>query len=223
MTQQVRGVIFDVDGTLIDSNMANARAWVEAMHEQGYDVSVDKVGPLIGMGGDKVLPEVLGIEKDSEQGKKISQRRKAILKDRYMPDLKAFPGALELLQHLHDLGLKLVVATSADQDEADRLLKIVGPNVPDLFAHEVTSKQAKQSKPNPEVMEVALQQMGFPPDNVMMIGDTVYDIEAAAKVSVHAIAFRSGGWKDSDLRQAVAIYDGPADLLAHYNESPLAR
>src|ERR1700693_3749833 len=107
---QVRGVIFDVDGTLVDSNDAHARAWVEAMAEQGHHISFETVRPLIGMGGDKVLPQMLGIAKDSEEGKGISQRRKEICKQRYLPHIKAFPGAIELLERIHEQGLKLIIA-----------------------------------------------------------------------------------------------------------------
>lgn len=89
---EVRGVIFDVDGTLVDSNDVHAQAWVEAMAEHGYHVSFDTVRPLIGMGGDKVLPQTVGITKDSEEGKRIGQSRKEIFKQRYLPHLKAFPG-----------------------------------------------------------------------------------------------------------------------------------
>src|SRR5213080_425519 len=91
----IQGVILDVDGTLVDSNDAHATAWIEAMAENGYKVSFDKVRSLIGMGGDKVLPETLGIQKESEEGKRINQRRKEIFKERFLPGLHAFPGAKE--------------------------------------------------------------------------------------------------------------------------------
>lgn len=194
----ISGVILDVDGTLIDSNDVHASAWVEAMAENGYKVPFDKVRPLIGMGGDKVLPETIGVQKDSEEGKRISQRRKEIFKERYLPHLHAFPEAKELLEQMRKRGLKLTVASSADKD-------------------------AKQSKPDPDVIQVTLQRAGLPPEKMLMIGDTAYDIEAAKKVHIDTIAFRSGGWSDSDLAGAIAIYDGPADLLEHYDESPLAR
>src|SRR5437764_5274058 len=106
----IQGVILDVDGTLVDSNDAHAKAWVEAMAQYGYKVAFDKVRPLIGMGGDKVLPETVGLEKDSEEGKRISQRRKEIFKERYLPNLHAFPGARELLEQMRKRGLKLAIA-----------------------------------------------------------------------------------------------------------------
>jgi len=215
------GVILDVDGTLVDSNNAHAVAWVEAMAENGYKVPFDKVRPLIGMGGDKVLPETIGIQKDSEEGKHISQRRKEIFKERFLPGLRAFQGAKELLEQMRKRGLKLAVPSSADKDELKPMLDIVG--AADLIEEETSSKDAKQSKPDPDVMQVTLERTGFPPNRVLMIGDTAYDIEAAKKVHVGTIAFRSGGWSNDDLAEAIAIYDGPADLLEHYDDSPLAR
>ena len=217
----ISGVILDVDGTLIDSNDVHASAWVEAMAENGYKVPYDRVRPLIGMGGDKVLTETIGVQKDSEEGKRISQRRKEIFNERYLPHLHAFPEAKELLEQMRKRGLKITVASSADKDELQPMLNLVG--VADLIEEETSSKDAKQSKPDPDVIQITLERAGLPPDAMLMIGDTAYDIEAAKKVQVDTIAFRSGGWSDSDLASAIAIYDGPADLLMHYDDSPLAR
>lgn len=220
---QLHGVILDIDGTLVDSNDANAHAWIEAMAEQGHTVSFERIRPLIGMGGDKVLPEILGISKDSDEGKKISQRRKQIMIERYQPTLHAFPQSRELLERMHEQGLKLVVATSAEQDELQGLLHIIGPHVADLFQQETTSQDAPKSKPNPEIMDAALEKSSLQSTEVVMIGDTAFDIEAATKAGVKTIALRSGGWSDSDLKDAIAIYNDAADLLAHYDESPLVK
>ncbi|MDQ6660668.1 MAG: HAD family hydrolase [Chloroflexota bacterium] len=216
-----RGVILDVDGTLVNSNDAHAKAWVEAMEEYGYHVPFEKVRPLIGMGGDKVLPETIGVQKDSEEGQKISKRRGEIFKEKYLPTLKPFPKAHELLQAMRQHGLKLAVASSSQKDELKALLSIVGAQ--QLIEEETSAKDAPNSNPNPEVVEVTLQHIGLPANEVLMLGDTAYDIEAAQKVDVSTIALRSGGWKDSDLQGAIAIYNDTADLLAHYEDSPLAK
>jgi HAD superfamily hydrolase (TIGR01549 family) len=220
---QVRGVIFDVDGTLVDSNDAHAHAWVEAMAEQGHHISFETVRPLIGMGGDKVLPQMLGIAKDSEEGKRISQRRKEIFKQRYLPHIKAFPGAIELLERIHEQGLKLIIASSAEPDELQGLLQAIGPHASEWFALQTSAQEVKHSKPDPDVLFVAVQRSGYGPQELVMVGDTPYDIEAAAKVKVKTIAFRCGGWSDKDLAGAISIYDGPADLLAHYETSVLVK
>jgi len=218
---QIHGVILDVDGTLIDSNDAHAHSWVEAMATYGYTVAFDRVRPLIGMGGDKVLPETVHLDKDSEQGKAISQKREEIFKERYLPHMRAFPGAQELIERIRKQGLKVAIASSAKPDELQALLQLVG--AADLIKDKTSSQDVQRSKPDPDVMDVTIERMGLPANEVLMIGDTAYDIEAAQKVHVGTIAFRCGGWQDADLAGAIAIYDGPADLLAHYDSSPLAR
>jgi HAD superfamily hydrolase (TIGR01509 family) len=216
----IHGVIFDVDGTLVNSNDAQAKSWVEALKDFGYSVPYEKVRPLIGMGGDKVLPETIGVQKDSEKGKQISKRRSEIFKENYLPGIKPFPDAQKLLDRMHEQCLKLAIATSAQPDELRPLLQIVG--AADLIEDKTSAKDAKSSKPNPDIMQVALKRVGYPANEVVMIGDTPYDIEAARKVGVGTIAFRCGGWSDFDLSGAIAIYNDPADLLAHYDRSPLA-
>jgi len=216
----IHAVIFDVDGTLVDSNDAQARSWVDALKEFGYSVPYEKVRPLIGMGGDKVLPETIGVQKDSEKGKQISKRRGEIFKEKYLPNVQPFPDAQKLLDRMRKQGLKLAIATSAQPDELRPLLQIVG--AADLIEDKTSARDVKSSKPDPDVMQVALKRVGYPPNEVVMIGDTPYDIEAARKAGVGTIAFRCGGWSDSDLAGAIAIYNDPADLLAHYDSSPLA-
>jgi HAD superfamily hydrolase (TIGR01549 family) len=223
MVIRVRGVILDIDGTLVDSNDAHAYSWIDAMEEQGYKVSFNEVRPLIGMGGDKILPEILNLSKESAKGRAISQRRKQIFKRRYLSHVKAFPGAWELLQHMHQQGLRLVIATSAEPDELNDFLQIINPQAPQLFEKQVSARDVKQSKPDVDVMEAALASIQLDPAEVVMLGDTLYDIEAASKLGVKTIAFRCGGWSDSDLRGAIEIYAGPADLLAHYDQSVLVR
>jgi len=216
----VRGVVLDVDGTLIDSNEAHAHAWVQAMHENGYEVPFQKVAPLIGMGGDKVLPETIHVEKNSEIGQRISKRRKAIFKEMYLPHLRAFPRTLDLLRRMREQGLKLVIATSAEPDELQGLLHVIDAHAQDLFENETTAKDASHSKPDADVMRAAIERIQLPPQELLMLGDTAYDIEAAAKVHIGTVALRSGGWSDQDLKGAIAIYDAPADLLEHFASSP---
>src|SRR5262249_42316788 len=126
--QPIRGVLLDIDGTLVDSNdaHAHARAWVEALAEHGIAVSFEQGRQLIGMGGDKLLPRVSGIREDSPEGERISKRRREIFKTRYLPSLRPCPGARELLHHMKDRGLRLVVATPAKADELKGLLRVCG-------------------------------------------------------------------------------------------------
>jgi HAD superfamily hydrolase (TIGR01549 family) len=174
---------------------------------------------LIGMGGDKVLPEVTGLAKDTPEGEQISKRRKEIFSAQYLPTLKAFPQTHELLQHMHDSGLKLVIASSAEKDELQKLLEIAGAD--GLIEEQASSSDARQSKPDPDIVQAALNNSGLEADEVVMVGDTPYDVEASSKAGVKTIALECGGWKATDLQGALAVYASPADLLEHYDDSPL--
>ncbi|CAN5814298.1 MAG: HAD family hydrolase [Gemmatimonadetes bacterium] len=218
---RLRAVILDVDGTLIDSNAAHARAYVDAGKELGYDIDFEKVRRLIGMGGDKLLPEAVGFEEDSEEGERITERKKEIFREQYLPKLKPTPGARRLLHRLRDDAIKLVVATSAKKDEMKGLLEQA--EIGDLIQDATSASDAEESKPDPDIVEAALEQTGFPADQVVMIGDTPYDVEAATRAGVRIIGVRSGGWGDADLDGAIAVYEDPADLLEHYDDSPLGR
>jgi HAD superfamily hydrolase (TIGR01509 family) len=216
-----RAVIFDVDGTLVDSNDAHAQAWVEALSERGRHVEFTRVRPLIGMGGDKLLPKITGLSVDSPEGEAVSKRRGEIFLQRFVPRLRPTRGARELLQWLHDDKLKLYVATSAKTEELDPLLRVADA---DRFMEATTSSDdAERSKPDPDIVAAALNETGRAKHEAIMIGDTPYDVEAALRAGINIIALRSGGWQDRDLKGALAVYDDPADLLNHYELSPFRR
>lgn len=216
-----RAILLDVDGTLIDSNDAHAQAWVDTGKEFGHKIEYDRVRWLIGMGGDKVLPELTGLKEDSEEGKKILERRGQIFRDQYLPNLKPFPQARELLQRMRDDGLKLVVATSASEEDLEALLKQAG--LDDVIKRATTSDDAEESKPAPDIVEAALKKAGVTADRAVMLGDTPYDVGAARRAGVDIIALRSGGWGDEELHGAVSVYDDVADLLAHYTSSAVGK
>jgi HAD superfamily hydrolase (TIGR01509 family) len=217
----LKGVIFDVDGTLVDSNDAHAQSWVDTFREAGYDVPFEKVRPLIGMGGDKLLPKTIGVSRDSDEGKKLGERRGEIFRSNYLPHLRPLPGARELVLRVKRDGLKAIVATSAKDDELKGLLKAA--HVDDLMEEKATASDAKRSKPDPDIVQAAVDDSGIPKKSLVMIGDTPYDVEAATRAGVRAIGFLSGGWTREALKGAVEIYDGPADLLAHYDTSLLGK
>jgi len=176
---------------------------------------------LIGKGGDTVLDTVApGLNDKEDPGKTISERRKEIVMERYIPRIAPAPGARDLVQRMQGTGLRVIVATSAKPDELEAMLKVAG--VDDLLRERTTSDDAKESKPAPDIDSVALERIGLPAEQVMMIGDTPYDIESAAKIDVSTIAVRCGGFSDDDLKDARAIYDDPVDLVAHYDASPLS-
>jgi HAD superfamily hydrolase (TIGR01509 family) len=215
----LEAVLFDVDGTLVDSNDAHADAWVAAFTQHGVTVDWMKVRRSIGMGGDKLMPAVSGISEESEQGSAIAEARGQIFKRDFLPHLKPFRHAARLVAAVKERGLTAVAASSAQKDELTPLLQIAGAE--SLMDAKTSSDDAEESKPEPDIILAALKRAGTTADRAIMIGDTPYDVEAAARAGVRTIAFRSGGWSDADLDGAIAIYDGPWDLLARIDGSPL--
>jgi HAD superfamily hydrolase (TIGR01509 family) len=221
MTSKANVVVLDIDGTLIDSNDAHAHAWVDVGREFGHEIEFGHVRRLIGMGGDKVLPELTGLEEDTDEGQRIKERRGEIFREQYLPGLKAFPDARALLERFRDDGHALVVATSASKEDMDALLKQAG--IQDLIEEKTSSSDAEESKPDPDIVQAALKSADAEPGEAIMLGDTPYDVEASGRAGVRCVALRCGGWGDAELGDAVAVYDDPADLLARYADSPFAR
>ncbi|HEX8390794.1 MAG TPA: HAD family hydrolase [Longimicrobium sp.] len=216
----LKAVLLDVDGTLMDSNDEHARAWVDVCQEFGFSVDYERVRRMIGMGGDKVLPELTGVDEEDEKGKQMKERRGEIFRERYLPTLKPFPRAAELLRRFSDAGLTLVVATSASKTDMQGLLKQGG--LESLMDEKTSSSDAEASKPDPDIVEAALKRAGCAPDEALMLGDTPYDIQAANRAGVRCVAVTCGGWSAEELGDAVAVYRDPADLLARFHESPFA-
>jgi HAD superfamily hydrolase (TIGR01509 family) len=219
-SEKITAVLFDVDGTLVDSNDAHARAWVEAFAACDVHVDDEAVRRSIGMGADKLMPAVSGLEEESPLGSAISKRRQHLFAERFLPTVKPFPDARRLVSTIKQQGRVAVTASSAKDDELRALLDIA--DVWSLFDHTTSSDDAEHSKPDPDVIVAALARARVSPNQAIMIGDTPYDVEGARRAGVAVIAFRCGGWNDTDLAGATAIYDGPWDLVAHLAGSPLA-
>ncbi len=218
----VEAVILDVDGTLILSNDAHAQAWVEAFEKFGYEVKFEQVRPLIGMGGDKIIPKfVPQLNAQEGKGKEISDYRQQLVIHKYGPNLKPANGTREFVLKMRDKNLRLIIATSAKSDELKVLLKAA--NVDDLLHEATTSSDASSSKPSPDIVQAALDKLKIQADDVVMIGDTPYDIQAANAAGVNVIALRCGGFNDEQLSEAIAIYNDPADLLANFEQSPIVK
>lgn len=218
----LRGILLDIDGTLLLSNDAHAQAWSDALHDFGYDIPWQRIQPLIGMGGDKLLATLVsGLSTEEGTGKEIADHRQMIFLQRYLPSLKQAPGSRELVAKLRDLGMKRVVATSAKGQELEGLLHAAG--IADLVEEETTSDDVEHSKPAPDIVHAALAKGDLRPEESLLIGDTPYDVESASKARVGVVAVRCGGHDDEDLSGALAVYEDPADLLAHLDESPISR
>ena len=215
-----RAVIFDVDGTLVDSNDAHAHAWVDAAAERGFSITFEEVRSLIGMGGDKVLPLLTGLSEEDPEGQDLKEHRGEVFRERWLPKVRAFPGVRELALRLQEAGIKLVVASSASEEDLTELLERAG--VADLVESATSSDNAEESKPDPDIVQAALERCGCAPHEAVMVGDTPYDVEACQRAGVPIVGVRCGGWSAEALAGAVAVYEDPADLLARFESSPLA-
>lgn len=216
----LRAVILDVDGTLIDSNDEHARAWVDAFAEGGHDVPYERVRPLIGMGGDQLMPALIEVGSDSEEGARLERRRGEIFRSRYLAECVPFPRVRELLERMRAGGLTLVVATSASESDLDALLEAAG--VGDLIERSTSSDDADASKPEPDIVEAALSRCGCHADGALMLGDTPFDVVAAGRAGVRVVGLRCGGSGDAELADAIAVYSDPRDLLERFPDSPFA-
>ena len=216
-----RAALLDVDGTLVDSNDAHAEAWVSAFNQAGIDVSADRVRRAIGMGGDKLVPHVSGLAPDSKAGRRIAKRRSEIFRTEFLPHLQPFPRVRDFVQQLMADGYRVVIASSAKAEELGALLEVAG--IADLIHSQTSSDDAKRSKPDPDIVVAALNRSGAEPAQAVMVGDTPYDVEAATRAGIAIVGVESGGWKRDDLRGAVEVHPGVADLCARDGESIFAR
>jgi HAD superfamily hydrolase (TIGR01509 family) len=206
-------ILFDVDGTLIDSNAAHAETWQQALGEHDIEVEIARVRALVGMGTDNLLPAVAQISEDSDLGRAIAQRKKELF-ELLVPNLRPTKGARALVQYLRDEDRDIVIATSAGERELSALLTQAGVN--DLIPIRASADDAAESKPAPDIVQAALRRAGVAAEQSVLIGDTPYDLEAATRASVKGIALRCGGyWSDPDFHGAIAILDDPAALLDH--------
>ncbi len=218
-----KAVIFDIDGTLVDSVNLHAQAWKEAFRHFGYDFDLGEIRHQIGKGSDKLIPHFLSPKEVGHIGRELDKFRSNLWKSSYLPKVKPFPKVRDLFQRIQQDGKRIVLASSAKGDELENYKKVAV--IDDLVEKETSSDDVENSKPDPDIIHAAMQKLGdVDPDEVVMVGDTPYDVEAAKKAGVPTIAVLCGGFPEVELRGAgaTAIYHDPADLLNHYQESPLA-
>jgi membrane protein len=216
-----QAILFDIDGTLVDSNDAHIEAWFEAFRAAGFDFSREQIHEQIGKGGDNLLPSLVpGLGQDEQD--RITKLHGDLFKGRYLPHLKPFPGASEILRHAAASGQKVVLASSAGRDELDHHVELL--DAKPLLTATTSKDDVEHSKPCPDIFAKALEKSGcVEPRDAIVVGDTPYDIQAATTLGVPAIAVRSGGFSDDQLGDAAAIYDDVAALLDDYANSPISR
>lgn len=218
----IQAVLFDIDGTLVDSNDFHVRAWNEAFRETGHRFDAQVIHDQIGKGTDMLVPTLLP-DLDDEKVEALGESHGRIFKERYLGQVQPFPGARDLLVRVHGAGQRVVLASSASKGELDHYLDLLDARA--LVAASTSADDVGNTKPAPDIFSTALNKVApLGPDEAMVLGDTPYDVEAAGKCGIRTVALRSGGFPDEVLRAAgaIAIYDDVAALLAGYDRSPLA-
>ena len=215
----IKTFIFDVDGTLIDSNDFHAEAWQKAFEKYDKKIPFGKLRPQIGKGADTLLPEFLTEKEIEEFGDEIAEIRSKILKNEYLARVKAFPKVRELFEKIKAGGGRIALASSANEDEVEAYKKIA--DITDLVEKSTSADDAEKSKPEPDIFQSALKLLGNPAlETVLVIGDTPYDADAVTKAKLKIVGVLCGSFTEKDLREkgCVEIYRDPADLLANYEK-----
>ena len=219
MTSTKPAVLFDLDGTLLDTNYFHTVSWWYALREAGEDIAMARIHPLIGMGSDQLLEDLLGEEREG-----LSD----VHADYYKPYkdelLHAFPRAADLLAAVAEKGTQVVLATSSKEEDLDKLLEALGAD-DDVIAEIVHGDMVGSSKPAPDIFAVALEHLDLDPEQTMVVGDTPWDIEAASKLGIKVVTVLTGGHARHGLEEkgALAVYEDVAELLENLDDSPLAR
>ena len=211
-----RAVIFDLDGTLVDSNEFHIDSWDRAFRHFGKTFSYEELKKQIGKGSDNYLPEFLTSNEIKQFGKELDEYRSDLFKKEYLECVKPFPKVRELFERIRRDGKRILLASSGKKPETEYYIKLL--QIEDLIDGQITAEDADSSKPAPDIFIAALARLsGVSPDDAIVVGDTRFDIEAAHKAGLAAIGFLCGGAADEKtLRKAgaLAIYRHPADLLA---------
>ena len=220
MSESVPAVLFDVDGTLVDTNYLHAVTWWEAFAQAGFQVPMTAIHRAIGMGSDQLLEALLPPDRDREKDARTSDAHSAIYST-YWSRLKALEGAADLLRACKKHGLRVVLASSADESQFQVLRAALAAE--DAIDAATSSADVEDAKPAPDLVQVALDKACTDPDHAVFVGDTVWDVRACQRAGVRCVGLLSGGISADELSRAgaVAIYDSPAGLLGSFSSSPL--
>ena len=214
--------VLDIDGTLVDSNYQHALAWYRAFRSLDVTFPVWRLHRLIGMGGDQLVSAIGGDELEERLGDE-ARKRQTEEADKLLGEIAPLPGARELLLALKERGHQLVLASSGKEHHVDAFLDLLDAR--DIADAWTSSADVESSTPAPDLLQVALAKLGAPEDaDSVLVGDSVWDVEAAKNAGMPALVVRSGGFGDDELREAgaIAIYDTPGDLRDALDDTPLA-
>jgi HAD superfamily hydrolase (TIGR01549 family) len=219
----LRAVIFDVDGTIVDSNELHVESWDEIFRRYGKHFSHHKLHAHVGEGGDQYIPNFLSESEIREFGAKLEKERGELYKEKYMPKVRAFPRVGELFERIRRDGKRIALASSGKTQELDHYVALA--QLGGLIDTQTTKDDVAHSKPHSDVFMAALRKLGnLTPEEAIVVGDSPYDVIAAKRIMLPTIGLLCGGFSEDELRSvgAVAIFRDPADLLENYERSPLA-
>ena len=217
-----RGVLFDVDGTLVDSSYIHTISWWGAFREHGYDIPMASIHHYVGMGGDRLVDNLLPPDRDRASDREVMASHGALYASHW-PSLRAFDGARELLAACHGSGLAVALASSARKKDLQVMKTIL--DTEGVIDGATSANDAKESKPSPDILVAALAAIGVDAANAVYVGDAVWDMKAAAALGIPSVGVTCGGISAQSLRDAGAaeIYEGPRDLLQNLESSAIGR
>jgi HAD superfamily hydrolase (TIGR01509 family) len=217
---RITALLFDIDGTLVDSNEYHVTAWQEVFREAGHDFPREQIHGQIGKGGDNLLPALLP-DLGKEEQEAIAAQHGPRYQKLYLDKVRPFPGARDLLRRGKQEGFTIALATSANPEELDHYVRLLDAG--ELIDVTTSKGDVEATKPAPDIFAAAVSKAGVRPEEALVIGDTPYDVIAAKRAGVQAIGLLSGGFSEDDLRAAgaIAVYQDAADLLARWDSSPI--
>lgn len=218
----IKAVIFDVDGTLVDSNDLHVEAWQVALRGCGKEVTYEELHEQMGKGGDQLMPVFCSRAELDSFGEELERSRTELFATDYLPRVRPFPKVRELFERIKADGLRIALASSAREEELEQHKRNL--RIEDLLEAATSADDAERSKPHPDIFQAALEGIkGVVPAEAVVVGDTPYDVIAAAKAGMRTIGLLSGGFTEEALRAAgaVEIYLDVADLLKRYEETLL--
>jgi HAD superfamily hydrolase (TIGR01509 family) len=213
----LEAALLDVDGTLIDTNYHHALAWFRAFEQHGFVLPLWRIHRAIGMGGDQLVPALVGEDADEEKGDDIRDARDSLYQE-LIGEVEPLHGSRELILDLKERGLTVVLASSSPQQELDHYLELLDAR--ELADAWTTKDDVESTKPEPDLVNAALDKAGT--GNAVMVGDTRWDVEAAAKAGVETACVMTGGWSAQELREAgaVAVFESVDELRERLDETP---
>lgn len=215
------GVLFDVDGTLVDTNYLHTTAWWEALRQHGHHVPMANIHRAIGMGAGRLLEHLLGRDPQRDDAG-ISSAHRTLYRtgwERLVP----LPGATQLVRHCADVGFRVVLASSAEAPELAALRRVL--DLDDVIDAATSSDDVDDSKPAPDVLQAAMDRVGLNADQTILVGDSVWDVAAAQRTGIECVGLECGGTSAAELRSAgaVEVYPDPGGLLDRFDRSALHR